>query len=163
MNIEQRIRSIIWPVTVFLFINTIAIILFVYFGFAELDNESIVVTSVFRICILLFSLFCALKLYAHIKKKAAHEHEHHAKLRAHAHRSITQKVIVIADNVALGLLQVVFILVSGLSFWSIINFSKENPTQLQAYVFFVGCGVIILSAAFVLTRRLALAVLVVTK
>ncbi len=162
MNIDQRIRSIIWPVAFFLFINTLAIVLFVAYGFADVEGST--ATTVFRAFSLVVSIAVSLKAYLYLKTTMLKEHEVHT-LRMHIAHGITMSkgILIILQDLAIGLIQSFFILVSGLTFWIIVNFTEEPVSILNQVVFYLGYGTVILAAAYVLVHRIGLAVLSIRK
>ncbi len=162
MNIDQRIRSILWPVTFFLFINTLAIYLFVIFRLDVLEDS--LTTLAFRVCVLVFSIAIGLKTYLHLEKLMSKEHDAHILKKHSAHKiSITQAVLIVIEHAAIGFLQALFIFISGVSFWLIVNFTKEQVTVGHTVLFFAGLGVILLASAYALTHRVGLAVLSIRK
>lgn len=162
MNIDQRIRSIIWPVTFFLFINTAAIISFVMLKLAE--TEGSVLTASFRIFSLALSIGVALSIYIGFRTRMSKEHESHA-LRMHIAHSISlyKGILIVVKDLIVGLAQAFFVFVSCNSFWVIVNFNEGIISFSNQIIFYIGYGVIILASAYVLVHRIGLAVLSIRK
>ena len=162
MNIDQRIRLIVWPVTFFLFINTLAINLFVFFHLADVEGSPI--TAVYRIFTLIFSIAVSLKIYLWLKVSMDKEHEGRS-LRMHLAHSISlfKAITVIVEDFAIGLVQAFFVFVSSISFWVIVNFTEGTVSTAHAILFYAGFVLILLASAYVLLHRLGLAVLSIRK
>ena len=164
MNIEQRFRSIIWPVTFFISINTAAVLAFVFFRLDMLDQSSLGITLTFRLCVVLLSIAVALLSYIRIKAGAEEEHKSHLRRKERSgHLTPTEGLVILVEDIAIGLLQALFIFIFNVSFWLIINFTTGPVTFAHAFIFWLGLGVIMLAAAYVIVHRLALAILAIRK
>jgi hypothetical protein len=131
MNIDQRIRTILWPVTFFIFVNTLAINLFVFLNLTAVEGSYI--TSIFRISSFILSITLALKSYIYLSSLVLKEHESHT-LRMHLAHSISMSraISILIEDILIGIVQATFVFVSLLSFWIIVSFTEEKVTTPHA-------------------------------
>ena len=157
LNIDQQIRLALWPLLTIIFINTFGMLWFALSGAADaLSTNSFLVVSfdgVFRITLLIISFIIGAFVYDQQKKRMEKEFvKGHYNMRGKGAVGFVMHTI-------LGLVEATFAFFTLNIFWLIVNFSADQIPLIMDYVFWIGFGMNILIAAYLLTRQVGLGVL----
>ena len=155
MNIDQKIRKVLWPVVGVLFINTFGMLWYALSGFdvalQSYDSMAVSGDTVFRIVLLVVSLIFGFFVYEQVKKQMTHEFT-----PSHEYNMRGRGFVGLIMHIILGLVEAAYVLATLSTFWIILNWTESRFSTLMEEVYIVGFGLIFIIAAYIVTRQTAL-------
>lgn len=158
LNIDQKMRLVLWPLLTVIFINTFGVLAYVFSGLdlslADYSPMSVSFTLLFRILLLLVSFVFAFFVYDQEKRRIAIEYTPKGSYNMRG-----RGLIGFVTHLLLGLVEAAFAFITLNTFWLISNFTDGAISLLMQEVYWTGFGIIFVIAAYLLTRQMGLAVL----